>query len=78
MKRDSLKLKSDKSLFGERYKQALGRCKISQREICRRTDMDPGHLSHVLSGDRMPDFWTMLALIHAFPELNARWALTGR
>lgn len=77
MKADSIKLKSSKCLFGERYKQALRHCKISQAEICRRTDLDRSHLSHILSGDKMPDHWTTLKLLLAFPELNARWALTG-
>lgn len=75
---DQITLKSSKSLFGERYKEALRVCRISQAEICRRTDMDRSHLSHILSGDKMPDHWTLLKLLHAFPELNARWALTGR
>lgn len=78
MKADSIKLKSSKALFGERYKQALKGCGISQAEICRRTGLERAHLSHVLSGDKMPDHWTTLKLLLAFPEINARWALTGR
>ena len=41
------------------------------------TGIKPSSISHVLSGRNKPGFEFIQKVLHAIPELNARWFMTG-
>ncbi len=60
--------------LGDHVRKARLKLGLSQREVCRRTHLDIGHVSRIESGQRVPTLATLQRLVEAL-ELDESEAL---
>jgi transcriptional regulator with XRE-family HTH domain len=46
-------------------------------EFAKRCDFLPPHVSRLVNSKNDPSFFSINAILHAFPEVNGRWLITG-
>jgi len=51
---------------------------MSRADFCRATNILPSSLSHVLNGKGNGGYLFFQSIIDAFPDINARWLMTGK
>ena len=61
----------------DRIKQYMDYKSISAGELSSRLDVQRSNISHILNGRNKPGASFIEKLLISFPDLNARWLLTG-
>ena len=61
----------------DRIKQYMDYKSISAGELSTRLDVQRSNISHILNGRNKPGASFIEKLLISFPDLNARWLLTG-
>lgn len=62
----------------DRIKKYMEYKNISAGELATQLEVQRSNISHVLNGRNMPGAAFIEKLLLSFPDLNARWLLTGR
>ena len=62
----------------DRIKQYMDYKSISAGELSSRLDVQRSNISHILNGRNKPGASFIEKLLISFPDLNARWLLTGK
>ena len=52
--------------------------KISHAEFANSIGVQRSNITHVIQGRNKPGFQFLTNMLNAFPEINARWLLTGK
>ena len=66
-----------RDLMKDRIKQYMDYKEISAGELANLLEVQRSNISHVLNGRNMPGAAFIERLLINFPDLNARWLLTG-
>ncbi len=61
----------------DRIERLMKELELGTSGLAEQTNIKPSSISHVLSGRNKPGFEFIQKLLQAFPDLNARWFLTG-
>lgn len=61
----------------DRIKEFIEHKGISAGELATRLDVQRSNISHILNGRNKPGAALIEKLLMVFPDLNARWLLTG-
>jgi transcriptional regulator with XRE-family HTH domain len=62
----------------DRIKKYMDYKSISAGELATQLEVQRSNISHVLNGRNMPGAAFIEKLLLSFPDLNARWLLTGK
>ncbi len=69
---------ADNDTFGSRLAFVMIVRGIRAVDIVENQGIEKSHLSHILSGDRLPSFQTLCSLIKAVEPVDANWLVTGK
>lgn len=61
----------------DRLESILQHYKLSSSKLAEMIDVQRSGISHILSGRNNPSYDFLVSILHAFPEINANWLLTG-
>ena len=61
----------------DRIQQLIDYKRISAGDLAERLDVQRSNISHILNGRNKPGAVFIEKLLQAFPDINARWLLTG-
>jgi transcriptional regulator with XRE-family HTH domain len=63
--------------FGTRLRTAIMNTTGSVNNFAMVVGMGLPHLSHILSGSRVPSFETLSKILEALPSTDSRWLIIG-
>lgn len=61
----------------DRIQQIIDYKGISPGDLAEKLDVQRSNISHILNGRNKPGALFIEKILHAFPNINARWLLTG-
>jgi transcriptional regulator with XRE-family HTH domain len=62
----------------DRLKELMGQLSISAAELADKIGVQRSSISHILNGRNLPSSQFIERLLNSFPEVDARWLITGK
>jgi transcriptional regulator with XRE-family HTH domain len=62
----------------DRLKELLAQLSISAAELADKIGVQRSSISHILNGRNLPSSQFIERLLNSYPELDARWLITGK